>query len=332
MPIRRLIIACGIAVAACLAVPAGAQLPPPGERIPAGVTAAGVDVSGLTVDEAAARLAGLHGERLSRGVVTVRAADLTWKLKATTARVAFDPLTSAKRALNAGRAAAGQPVDVPLAVKYSKRTGNRFARRIDRRLAIRARNSQLRISIHRVRVTHSRRGRDIDRRKLAKQIGAALVDPRLPRVLKPKVKKIKPKVNANELRRRANTVITIQQSTFTLRLFKRMRVVRTYRVAVGMPSYPTPRGLFSIASKQVNPVWSAPNAPWAGELAGTTVSGPQNQLKARWMGIVGGVGIHGTALEHTIGTRASHGCIRMRVGDVVALYDRVPVGTPVLIG
>jgi lipoprotein-anchoring transpeptidase ErfK/SrfK len=50
------------------------------------------------------------------------------------------------------------------------------------------------------------------------------------------------------------------------------------------------------------------------------------------MGIANGVGIHGTGEDGSIGTRASHGCIRMHVGDVVALYKRVPVGTPVLIG
>ena len=57
-----------------------------------------------------------------------------------------------------------------------------------------------------------------------------------------------------------------------------------------------------------------------------------NPLKARWMGIVGGVGIHGTGAPGSIGSRASHGCIRMTVPDVIDLYPRVPVGTPVLIG
>jgi lipoprotein-anchoring transpeptidase ErfK/SrfK len=83
----------------------------------------------------------------------------------------------------------------------------------------------------------------------------------------------------------------------------------------------------------VNPAWHAPNRPWAGAYAGKTIpSGdPRNPLKARWMGLGGGVGIHGTAEEWSIGTRASHGCFRMRVGDVKRLYARVPVGTPVLI-
>ena len=49
------------------------------------------------------------------------------------------------------------------------------------------------------------------------------------------------------------------------------------------------------------------------------------------MGIANGVGIHGTAEDWSIGSRASHGCIRMHVSDVIDLYSRVPVGTPVLI-
>ena len=131
-----------------------------------------------------------------------------------------------------------------------------------------------------------------------------------------------------------STVITIKQSTFTLRLFKHLKVVRTYKVAVGQPGYPTPNGRFAIQNKQINPVWSVPNSPWAGELAGSTVSGGSaaNPLKARWMGIANGVGIHGTGQDYSIGTRASHGCIRMHVSDVKLLYRRVPVGTPVLIG
>jgi lipoprotein-anchoring transpeptidase ErfK/SrfK len=295
------------------------------------VTAAGTDLAGLTIDEAAARLNEVHGARLENGLVTVQAADITWKFKTADAVVQFDELHSAKRALYAGRTAGGNPVDVPLAVTYKKEPVEKFAARIDKRLQRPARDAQLRISVRRVRVTHSRRGRDLDRRALIKRITARLTDPNLDRVIKPKVIKVKPKVTADELRRSATTVITIEQRTFKLRLFKHLKVVKTYRVAVGQPQYPTPRGRFSITNKQVNPVWSVPNSPWAGELAGSTVSGPGNPLKARWMGITGSVGIHGTGEDASIGTRASHGCIRMHVSDVIALYKRVPIGTPVLI-
>ena len=90
---------------------------------------------------------------------------------------------------------------------------------------------------------------------------------------------------------------------------------------------------YNIVNKAVNPAWSVPNSPWAGELQGTTVSGGSaaNPLKARWMGIANGVGIHGTGEDYSIGTRASHGCIRMHVPDVIDLFKRVPVGAAVLI-
>lgn len=330
---RRFIICCCLAAAAIVAVPAAAQPPLPGERIASGITAAGLDVSGLTVDEAAVKLQAAFGARLTDGVVTVQAADITWTLKASDAQVTFDMLTSAKRALYAGRDAGGRAIDVPLEVAYSRDVVERFTAQIDKRLSRPARDAQLKISIRRVRVTHSRRGRDIGSKTLARQIGAALADPRVPRVFKPRLISVKPKVTADKLRNSASTVITIEQSSFTLRLFKRLKVVKRYKVAVGQPDYPTPRGLFAIQSKQVNPVWSVPNSPWAGELAGTTVTGGSaaNPLKARWMGVTGSVGIHGTGQDYSIGTRASHGCIRMHVGDVIALYKRVPLGTPVLI-
>ncbi len=333
MSTRRIIIVCGLLAAALLAVPANAQPPLPGERIAGGITAAGTDLSGLTVEEAAAKLQSVHGERLERGVITVQAADITWRLRTEVADVRLDAMKSATRAVHAGRSSAGQPVDVPLAVSYAKRAVDRFVARIDKRLSRAARDSRLKISIRRVGVTHSRRGRDIDARALTKQVRAALTDPRLMRVLRPRLISVRPKVTAGKLRRSGSTVITIEQSSFTLRLFKRLKVVRTYKVAVGQADYPTPRGLFAIQSKQVNPVWSVPNSPWAGELAGTTVTGgsAQNPLKARWMGVTGSVGIHGTSQDYSIGTRASHGCIRMRVSDVIALYKRVPLGTPVLI-
>jgi lipoprotein-anchoring transpeptidase ErfK/SrfK len=337
----RVLAFCVVALA-CWSPAAGASPPAPGEPIAANVTAAGVPVSGLTVDQAAAKLDATYGERLKKGVL-VKAAGRLFRMSAANAHVTFDAQRTAKRALYAGRdlaarppAAAGAPagVDVPLAVDISQSAVRTFAGRVDRGLSRQARNSKLRITIHKVYVTHSRPGRDIDHVGLAKDVAAALADPRLVRVFRPKLIKTKPQLTSLDVRKRARTVITIEQSTFTLRLFKNFHVAKTYKVAVGQPAYPTPRGLFSIQSKQINPTWSVPNSPWAGELAGTTVTGgsASNPLKARWMGITSGVGIHGTGEDGSIGTRASHGCIRMHVGDVIPLYSRVPLGTPVLIG
>src|SRR4051812_19519299 len=202
---RRLAVSSAVAVIALIALIAGAapvaaQPPLPGERIAAGVTAAGTDVSGLTADEAAARLNEIHGARLESGIVTVQAADITWTLRTADAMVQFDELQSAKRALYAGRDAHGAPVDVPLAVAYAKDAVEKFAASVDKRLYRPARDATLRISLRKASAPPPRRGRDIDRRQLVRDIAARLTNPNLDRVLKPRLLATKPKVTADKLR------------------------------------------------------------------------------------------------------------------------------------
>ena len=68
-----------------------------------------------------------------------------------------------------------------------------------------------------------------------------------------------------------------------------------------------------------------PNSSWvAPKDRGKVIPGgtAENPLKARWLGIYAGAGIHGTDDSGSIGSAASHGCIRMRIPDVIDLYDR----------
>jgi lipoprotein-anchoring transpeptidase ErfK/SrfK len=107
------------------------------------------------------------------------------------------------------------------------------------------------------------------------------------------------------------------------------KVVKTYRVAVGMAKYPTPTGTLRIVKKEVDPTWDPPNSDWAAGM-GPIPPGPGNPLGTRWMGLNSpGIGIHGTYASSSIGTAASHGCIRMLVHEAEDLFDRVFVGTPV---
>ena len=96
--------------------------------------------------------------------------------------------------------------------------------------------------------------------------------------------------------------------------------------------YPTPTGSYRIVNKQSNPTWTPPpDSDWAKGL-GPIPPGPGNPLGTRWMGTSAPyVGFHGTPASGTIGTRASHGCIRMRIPDAEALYEEVVVGMPVQI-
>jgi lipoprotein-anchoring transpeptidase ErfK/SrfK len=351
--IRRLALLCAASGALCVtaAAPAGAQDPAPTpapaptatpapdeRRIAPGITAGGIDVGGLTVTEASAKLEQLLGAKVRRDVV-LKTAGRTFRLDAETAKLAFDTVTSAKRALYAkapdAAAGGGQAAgtDVPLAITSSTLAIRSWAQGVASSVARAPRNAELRIGLRKLDVRASKKGRRLDWKGTEKLVKGVLGDARTSRVLKQNVSAVTPAVTYKTLQRQYGTVVTVSKSEFKLRVFKRLRFSKSYGVAIGQPAYPTPSGRFAIQNKQVNPTWSVPNSPWAGELAGTTVQGgtAANPLKARWMGIVNGVGIHGTGEEYSIGSRASHGCIRMRVADVIDLYPRIPVGTTVVI-
>jgi lipoprotein-anchoring transpeptidase ErfK/SrfK len=311
------------------------------QRIAPGVSAGGVDLSNLTVPEAAALLDQRLTGPLAR-TVAVHVAGRHFHLTSSTAKVRFDALRTAKRAYYAGRIAPPPPparggtppgVVVPLAVSHAHRVVGSFAARVTRAAGTPARDATVRLTVRHVFARHSRTGRRVDAKALAATVDAALDDPVAARDIFPRRLTVRPRVTVSALGRVYGTVITIDRRNFTLRLFKHLRIARRYGIAVGQAGLETPPGRYRIRDKQVNPAWHVPNRAWAGSLAGQTIPGgvPGNPLKARWLGIANGVGIHGTAEDWSIGTAASHGCIRMHVSDVIALFPRVPVGTPVLI-
>jgi lipoprotein-anchoring transpeptidase ErfK/SrfK len=107
--------------------------------------------------------------------------------------------------------------------------------------------------------------------------------------------------------------------------------MRTFPVATGTNSYPTPLGNFEIVQMQRHPWWYPPPSPWANGLK-PVPPGPGNPLGTRWMGLsVPAVGIHGTPDSASLGYSASHGCIRMAIPSAEWLFTNVKLGTPVFI-
>jgi lipoprotein-anchoring transpeptidase ErfK/SrfK len=153
------------------------------------------------------------------------------------------------------------------------------------------------------------------------------------RTVSPQVSRVPPKVTTDQLAAKYPTYLTIDRGGFKLTLWKNLKEKKTYPIAVGQQGLETPAGVYTINDKQVNPTWHVPDSAWAGSLAGQDIPpGPGNPLLARWMGFYNGAGIHGTNEPSSIGSAASHGCVRMLVDDVIDLYDRVPLGTPIYIG
>jgi len=127
--------------------------------------------------------------------------------------------------------------------------------------------------------------------------------------------------------------IVVDLSERHLYFYRYDRLVKRYPVAVGQPRYPTPTGTYFIIQMTRNPKWLPPNSDWA-KNATPAPPGPNNPLGTRWMGTsASGIGIHGVPASEnsSIGTYASHGCIRMFNWDAVQLFSRVVIGTPVII-
>lgn len=109
------------------------------------------------------------------------------------------------------------------------------------------------------------------------------------------------------------------------------------RCAIGAIGHSTPAGRYMIYGKKLNPTWTIPNEPWAIEMGYTPGQeigpGPNNPLKGAFLAIVdepgGNIGIHGTANIDSLGTAASHGCIRVEPATAVRLYHKLPKYTPV---
>ena len=107
------------------------------------------------------------------------------------------------------------------------------------------------------------------------------------------------------------------------------RVETSYPVAIGKPATPTPTGTYRVFQMVQNPVWKN---PWTGQVMRP---GPNSALGLRWIGFMersnGIIGFHGTPTVNSIGRAASNGCVRMRNEHVVELFEKVQMGTTVVV-
>ena len=307
-----------------------------------GVTVGGVDVGGLRSSAARERLRGRLQRRLDRPIA-VAVAGHRFHLTPGRAGLTVDVDGMVQSAVDASRSG-GLPARVwrgitggdvesnlPAEVDYSPIAVKRFVRRVRRNVNRPPRDASVKFETADLPAVPSQTGLKLDAGRLERSVVAALARPR-GRQVRGDVAVIPPKVTTKELAAKYPAVITIDRPGFTLRFFKRLKLAKSYRIAVGRAGLETPAGLYHVQDKQVNPSWHVPNSAWAGDLAGKVIPpGPQDPIKARWMGIYAGAGIHGTDDIGSLGTAASHGCIRMSIPDVEELYDQVPLQTPVFI-
>jgi len=314
------------------------------DQIADGVTIAGIDVSGLDEEEAAAKVRHKLLAPLQHPL-QVSFDGETWKLPGQKLKIRADIDAAVAEAVEDSqegglpgrlvRYVSGGEVDESITpqVAYSVPAVNRFVRHVAEEVNREPKNADVEPSGDSLEVVAGEPGRKLRDNLLEKDLKAAVLNANAPHTIKAEVHSIAPEVTKQEVAAEYPSYLTLDRSTFTLRLWKHLKLAKTYTVAVGMEGLETPEGLYAIQEKEENTVWHVPMSDWAGSLAGQTIPpGPSNPIKARWMGIYEGAGIHGTEETYSLGSAASHGCVRMAIPDVEELYDEVEVGTPIFIG
>lgn len=146
---------------------------------------------------------------------------------------------------------------------------------------------------------------------------------------KPPLSKFSPASVIKRNRSLSQLYLVIRLSDRRVDIYQKEHLLTSYPIAVGRDGWETPTGRYQVIQKIQNPAWEH---PFTGEIV---PPGPDNPLGMRWIGFwtdgTNYIGFHGTPNEETVGQAASHGCIRMLNQDVLALFEKVSIGTPVIV-
>jgi hypothetical protein len=311
-----------------------------------GVTAGGVHIGGMRASEARAALEEQLAAPL-RDPLVVKHGKRRFRLSAADARLRVDIEGMVQEALAKSREGnvisrtlreitgdAPEEAALRARLSYSRKAVGALVARVEKALNRDPVDASVTFSGTSLGTVEGRDGVAVRARKLRRAVRSELVLPAADRVVEVSTRVVEPNVKQAELASRYPYVLTVNRPSFQLRLWKNLKLVKTYTVAVGAVGYDTPSGLYHVQNKAVNPAWTMPHSDWVPAAdRGKIVPGgtAENPLKARWLGIYNGAGIHGTDSVSSLGSAASHGCIRMAIPDVIELYDQVPVSTPVYI-
>jgi len=304
--------------------PTAPVVPPAPGVIASGVTIEGVDVSGLTRRDAELRIATeVVAPKRAPLVVVIRGHRIP--ISPDNAGYTYLISRAVAGAMNVARTQPPGPVDIPLTERVQLGKLKKVLEWRARKLRVSPKNATVAYSARtgKVKITRSRAGVELNvQRSLTKVRDAILSGDRTPLTLP--LSRIAADVPT------VPTTVFIDRGRFRLTIVRRDGI-RTFPVAVGQPAYPTPTGAFHVVDKQRNPTWYPPDSRWAAGL-GPVAPGAGNPLGTRWMGLSApGIGMHGTPSPGSIGTRASHGCIRMYIRDAERLFELLDIGTPVTI-
>ncbi len=310
-----------------------------------GVTVGGVHVGGMRASEARATIEEQLTQPLQKTLVVkyekqrfrLTAADA--HLRVAAERMVQEALEKSREGNVVSRTIRGitgddpSEAELPARVSYSHKAVEDLVKKVAGKVDQPAQDAEVTFSGTSLGTVEGQEGVAVKTSKLRRAIRAELVLPHADRVVEVSTRVTQPDVTRDELASQYPVVITVNRAGFELRLCKNLKLQKTYPIAVGQVGLETPAGLYHVQNKAVDPAWTCRTRLGRARGPGKVIPGgvPENPLKARWLGIYDGAGIHGTDATYSLGTAASHGCIRMAIPDVVELYDQVPVSTPVYI-
>ncbi len=307
-------------------------------RILPGVSIAGVDVGNMTRDEAV-RAVTTQADTTLGSTLTVTAAGRTWTLTPAALGTRADVEGAVDRAFAVADrmsmlsrvyhrvADKAVPTSIDLRYSYDRAKLRAFVGQVFDEVAKPAVDASISLVDDQLVLQHARAGRELKRGAALQRLETALRH-RLGSVTLP-VHTVEPSVTAATL----GKTIVVDLSENMLYLYDGLKVIKRYPVATAAPGYVTPVGTWSVVNKVENPTWynPAPDGWGAGEPL-VIPPGPGNPLGTRALYLnAPGIRIHGTYASSSIGTHASHGCIRMYISDSEELYPLVPIGTTVII-
>lgn len=309
------------------------------DRILPGVKVAGVDVGGMSRD-AAIEAVTTHVSQQLEAPITVTAGGKSWTSSASAlgqqANIdsAVDKAESVSGAMGwldrAWHRVRQTPVDVSIDVGShgSPQDVRGFVEKVASATDVASRDASVRlVGTSTVTFVHARTGLEVQQTTAARSIRSAMASGE-PQVALP-VQKVQPKVTEKGL----GITIVVRIDENRLYVYRGFQQIRTFPVATAMSGYTTPVGEWTIIDKQENPTWHNPALDtWGAGEPAVIGPGPDNPLGTRALYLnAPGIRIHGTPAGYSIGTYASHGCIRMTISDSEGLYPLVPVGARVII-
>ncbi|MGH2699546.1 MAG: L,D-transpeptidase family protein [Actinomycetota bacterium] len=307
-----------------------------GKLLP-GTSVAGIDVAGMTSKEALRAVKTEIAPQLDREI-TLTYEGREW----TTTPRALGAHGDAKRAVETAMSASEQTsfmdkvgmrflnerVDFErdVAITYPGKGAKALVKKIAGKIDVEPVDAALDYSTGWVEITKEKTGVQVNVDKSFKSLRKALRGGGERVEVAHKI--LKPEVTSEAY----DQVLLVRHNERKLYLYEDGEISSSWTVAVGQPNYPTPTGVYTVTELRYMPTWINP-APdgWGASMPAEIAPGVNNPLGVRavnWSAPA--IRFHGTENLSSLGTAASHGCVRMSNDDVIQLYDRIEVGASIV--